>query len=85
MHRNQRVVLLAVAWLVGALCGWALRGTPVRASQGEWHVAPSDAPGVLFWRYSTSGEVQGCASTQREGEFECRRLTLVERDARPSR
>ncbi len=85
MHGNRKVALVSIAWLVGAFCGWALRGAPARAAQAEWHVAPTSAPGVLFWRYSTSGDVQGCASTQREGEFQCQRLTLVERDVRPAR
>ena len=85
MRRHWILALAGIVWLAGVLCGWVIGSTPVRAAQAEWHLAASDAPGILFWRYSTSGEVQACASTQREGEFECRRLTLSERDARAGR
>jgi hypothetical protein len=65
------------ALLLGALIGWSLRGESARAA-GEWHVSPTTAPGWLFFRYNTAGDVQGCASVSGV-DFECRMLKLAER------
>jgi hypothetical protein len=75
-HGLRTLARLLGVWLLGLVLGWSLRGESVRAA-GEWHVASTMTPGFLFFRYNTSGEVQGCATTGTE--FECRRLLIVEK------
>ena len=74
--RNWSLLRVLGAWLLGLGVGWALRGESVRAA-GDWHIVSTTTPGFLFFRYNTSGEIQGCYTTGTE--WECKRLPIVER------
>lgn len=82
MRHLGRPAVVALVGTMGVFGGWASRGSTARAAQGEWRLEATETPGVLFWRYNTTGEVQACASTGRPAEFECRRLIIREVDAK---
>jgi len=74
--RVASVALLSLT--LGVAIGWLLRGDGVRAASGDWFMAPTTTPGILFYRYNGGGEIQSCVSNI--DTIECHRLTIVVKD-----
>lgn len=68
MKEDRCTVRVLLAAILGVLVGWMLRGEPVRASMGEWHMAVVQE-GPIVYRYNTNVDMQ--RSTAISGLWRC--------------